>query len=273
MGGLTPSEVTYLGIDASGDTFSEKNYQQTEAALFSRFRIPNTGTSEAGLSSTSDSPEDDAFWQGSIALDDDELDQLASAVVAQVKLRGPFLSMGEFLNRQLGPTSPLTLTGALQAAIDNTSINEDSTNGVNGYEIDESQLSEYELSTPEAVAGDSAQGAPGYLTQADIINTLSNSVTVRSDTFRIRAYGESRNRAGKTLATAYCEAIVQRTPEYLDTTDDPWDYPEAEDGTSSAIARATDDIAEIEPLESESNQKFGRRFVVKSFRWLNPSEV
>ena len=235
LGGLTAQEVTYLGFPDPalpiGDAVGEESFESDGAALFSRFRVPNAGASKT----------DEAFWQGAISLDEAELDALAQQVVAEVKLRGPFLSLGEFLNRQLGASSQLTLKGALQAAIDNTSINDASSDGVNGYDIQAGQLAGYDLETPEAVEGPSAEGAPGFLMQADIISTMSNSMTVRSDTFRIRAYGESRSKSGQTLATAYCEAIVQRTPDYLDTSDAPWNYPQPEDGTTSPTAKLTEE--------------------------------
>lgn len=50
------------------------------------------------------------------------------------------------------------------------------------------------------------------------------------------------------LAEAWCEAIVQRVPEYLDTTD----------------AAETEAVA----LTREVNKSFGRRFQMVSFQWL-----
>lgn len=65
-------------------------------------------------------------------------------------------------------------------------------------------------------------------------------LTVRSDTFRIRAYGDALNpvveTAGKVEATAYCEAIVQRI----------------KDSTTAA---------------GEG------RFVITYFRWLGPDDI
>jgi hypothetical protein len=52
------------------------------------------------------------------------------------------------------------------------------------------------------------------------------------------------------VARAWCEATVQRFPEYLD----PADAPEA-------IAT------------SEANIRFGRRFEIIAFRWLSPGEI
>jgi len=55
------------------------------------------------------------------------------------------------------------------------------------------------------------------LTQEDLRSVLWPMLAVRSDTFRIRAYGDARSPADaedlttRPQATAYCEAIVQRT--------------------------------------------------------------
>jgi len=55
------------------------------------------------------------------------------------------------------------------------------------------------------------------LTQDELRNVLSPMLAVRSDTFRIRAYGDARNPAdadeanAPPQAIAYCEAVVQRT--------------------------------------------------------------
>ncbi|MBI3884567.1 MAG: hypothetical protein HY302_02385 [Opitutae bacterium] len=81
----------------------------------------------------------------------------------------------------------------------------------------------------------------GPPTGVSVMGVLSPMLTVRSDTFRIRAYGDATNPASDPAnptieSTAYCEAIVQRTP-------DP-----APDG-------------------------LGRKFVIVYFRWLGPDDV
>jgi hypothetical protein len=111
----------------------------------------------------------------------------------------------------------------------------------------------YKYANPAAGAGSSYQGAPGYLTQADLLNVLGNAATPRSDTFTIRGYGEARDASGKILARATCEAVVQRFPEWLDPADPVETAPAA--------------------LQSLSNKKFGRRFLVTALRWLNPREI
>ena len=73
-----------------------------------------------------------------------------------------------------------------------------------------------------------------------------------SDTFRIRAYGEVRDADDKIIASAMCEALVQRIPEYVDDSDEPWD-----EGSDL----------------STTNQKYGRRFEIRSFRWLDDDEI
>lgn len=91
----------------------------------------------------------------------------------------------------------------------------------------------------------SAVGMPGYLTQADLLRALAPVLSARSDTFRIRFFGEY---AG---SRAWGEAIVQRTAEHLD--------PE------------TDPDASLHPrLTSTASQTFGRRFEIVSFAWITP---
>ena len=77
-------------------------------------------------------------------------------------------------------------------------------------------------------------GSPGY---TQILAVLGPILTVRSDTFRIRAYGDAVNPAdpARIEATAWCEALVQRTPDAM--------------------------------------PGYGRRFVTVTFRWLGPDDI
>ncbi len=90
-----------------------------------------------------------------------------------------------------------------------------------------------------------AKHIPGMLSQADLLSMLGPTITVRGDTFVVRAYGESKNPFTQGVAKAYCEAVVQRVAEPVD----PMDEYEA-------------------PLS-----EFGRKFKVVSFKWLTPSEL
>jgi hypothetical protein len=94
---------------------------------------------------------------------------------------------------------------------------------------------------------------PGCLTQADLLNSLGPVLSTRSDTFVIRAYGDVHNPVTSTVeGRAWCEAVVQRTPDYVN--------PAA-------------DAAETFPATDNQNQTFGRRFTIVSFRWLSPDDI
>jgi Tfp pilus assembly protein PilX len=101
-------------------------------------------------------------------------------------------------------------------------------------------------------------GIPGWLTQADVLQAIGPVLSARSDTFRIRAYGEATTPDGsKVLAKAWCEAIVQRTPNYVDLTNTP---------------DQRDISATSGPL-TQLNRRFGRRYEIVNFRWLNAAEI
>jgi hypothetical protein len=102
--------------------------------------------------------------------------------------------------------------------------------------------------------GFTGEGSPGMVTQGDLMMMLAPIATVRGDTFKIRSYGEALSADGKSvLARAWCEAVVQRMPEFID----PGDAP------ATLVASLT----------SAANKNFGRRFEVVSFRWLNEQEL
>ena len=61
-------------------------------------------------------------WNSYRELTDAEIDELAGYVVQEVRDRGPFMSLADFINRRL-LSSDHGLKGALQAAIDKSSIN------------------------------------------------------------------------------------------------------------------------------------------------------
>ena len=202
-------------------------------------------------------------WCSIRDLTDDEITELATRIVAQVKKRGPFLSMGDFLNRRLGPNSDLTRVGALQAAIDTTSPDINSTAKAAGTPVPNLNVVFGALANNNRTDGTSGAGAawntalgiPGYLMQQDLVQAFSSAMSARSDTFVIRTYGEVLNPAGSTTAPtarAWCEAVVQRLPEYVNTDNAP----------ETALASI-----------SPTNQAFGRRFKIVQFRWLNESDL
>lgn len=184
---------------------------------------------------------DENYWIGFRSLDADEVHELAEAIVEEIKNRGPFLSMGDFVNRRL-ETGEFGERGTLQAALDRT-VNA----GIDSrFE---------EAAAHPAVPEGSTQGAgfPGQLLQGDILQALSPYMTVRSDTFTIRAYGESRTPGSDEVrARAWCEATVQRFPDPV--------------GDPSASGDALSEL--VEP-----SSEFGRSFRITSFRWLSPNEI
>ncbi len=198
-------------------------------------------------------------WDGLRVLNDTELNELAARIVEQVKLRGPFLSMADFLNRRLGPDGPLTRAGALQAAIDTTT-----TPDINATAKAAGVPAIVTGGTPAVIPGNlkdakgvtlnTAVGMPGYLMQQDLIQAFSPAMTVRSDTFTIRASGQAVDATGRVIAQVFAEAVVQRLPEFLDGSIDAAESP-------------------LAGLTSLQNKTFGRRFEITSFRWLSPNEI
>ena len=147
------------------------------------------------------------------------IDRLARECVRQVKERGPFLNVSDFVNRRLADDET-GVCGALQAAIDwdeflgrsPASYDEESINGrfKDGDDyITSDKTSDWGLEFPLAARGSRFTGIPGYLTQADVLKRIGNQITPRDDTFTIRAYGEARDGAGQVTARAWCEAVVQ----------------------------------------------------------------
>lgn len=193
--------------------------------------------------------DDDPFWSGWRNLSDAELDQLASEIVREVKERGPFRSMAEFVNRNPAAGNPQhQLKGALQAALDRTvNAGLPATVGKASAQPPGSQFS-------AAMNGENtAAGSASYVMQGDVLQSLAPILQVRSDSFRIRTCGEALDANGKVLARAWCEAFVQRVGEYVDSQDPAFDTP-----------------AE---LASSANKAFGRRYDIVSFRWLSASEI
>jgi hypothetical protein len=195
-------------------------------------------------------------WNGYRELTNDELESLAAKIVDEVRTRGPFLSLSEFVNRQVGAESDLTLCGALEAAIGKSRINDKyftTQVPITAGDLNNAML--YNYKTPAASCGNPAAGAPGWISQGDLLRILEPAATVRSDTFVIRVCGEAWDTNGKVAARAYAEAVVQRMPEYVD----PADPPSLNAYTDTSAAKA--------------NKLFGRRINLVSFRWLSSNEI
>ncbi len=234
-------------FDLGGGGISTANTQNTPLLAMT---MPNAGANDPTAPALSD-VEKETQWCGFRQLSDAQLDELAKKIVEQVKKRGPFLSMSDFVNRRIGPNSAETRRGALEAAIEEAKLNA----GAYPTQLPVSAADiggpDYGFATPEVVTGNPAAGAPGWISQGDLLKLLEPAATVRSDTFVIRACGES-TRDGK-VTRAYAEAVVQRMPEYVDPVEEPFDN--AYDSSNQA------------------NKTFGRRLEIVSFRWLSGAEI
>lgn len=198
-------------------------------------------------------PKTPEQWKGYRDLTDVQIDELAEAIVRQVKLRGPFLSLADFVNRRLEKYGAVSLSGPLQAALDDDKVSINQAFRTGSREVTIAQASAAGLTNPEAEAGAAAVGIPGYVKQGDILTSVGAYLTPRSDTYRVRAYGEALSTSGKVIARAWCEAIVQRVPDYMDIRD--------------PAERRYNELTQL------INKNFGRRMNVVSFRWLNPQEI
>mgnify|MGYP000744678365 CR=1 FL=1 len=177
LGSIHDSQSIFNRIDKANKTSAFANLTPTDIAKndarISRFRLPASESEKNGGDSR------DAYWLGAREYSDADLQLLAEKIVEQVRARGPFLSMSEFVNRRLGPVSEeKAQRGALQQAIDNSNLNANLAAGANaGFNIPEPAVANYKYINAKAGAGPSYQGAPGYLSQADLLNVLGNAAT------------------------------------------------------------------------------------------------
>lgn len=223
---------------------------------------------------------DQDSYAGYRRLTDAQIRELARHIVQQVRQRGPFLSLGHFVNRVIEPanaapataTGPLGLSGALQSAIDAAGLNNLAplrSAGVNHWiqrteGLDQNFFPDHNVDYPLLATANNADlrpphgsalaGIAGFLTQADLLQSLAPVLSARSDTFVIRAYGETLDLDGRPEARAWCEAVVQRLPEYLN--------PDAD-----AAGTPPDALSDAE------NRRLGRRLTIVSFRWLSPDDI
>ena len=241
LASLSGREITYL----AGNALTDQILDTSKSAL-SRFNTP------AGL--------DDDDYAGFRALSNGELESLAEKMVEQVKLRGPFMGLADFVNRRL-VDDDTGKSGAIQSAIDQSGIND-------SVEIGTTNGNRLEQSSPHTNTG-----MARYLSQGDILTSLAPIIATRSDTFIIRAYGDSKDIDGVIRSRAWCEATVQRIPEWIIPTDEPatvkhQDYPEG-NSIIEPVLRQWEPNLDL----PETCQTFGRRFKIISFRWLSADEI
>ena len=277
-------------------------------------------------------------WTSYRELNDAEIDDLAAKVVDEVRARGPFMSLSDFVNRRLvNSPDAFGLKGALQAAIDKSAINNTAITAAGGVF---SAPTSTTPSDPNAVYGNNTTtggwwkeisaypktpankrfpsiramsrtnvessvtaglGAPGIVTQMDVLNSVGPNLTARSDTFVVRAYGEAHDDSGNVIGKAWVEVVVQRTSEYVAMAVGQ-KFPEYTElnrrklayrvNTSSGTEYDKQVLVEtyerapapnppgataLEKAgllqEQRLNRIFGRRFRPSSLRWLSANEI
>jgi hypothetical protein len=252
------AEVPYLSANGRTQTDNAVSYS------YPRTSIAGDRSTDSGSSESNGGFPAAAEFAGHRVLTDAQIDALAEEIINEIKKRGPFLSLAEFVNRQLTTDKDLAIAGTIQKALDNLADLGNSPknpflklqeNSVHITTTPPGQTLDYKF--PEAAYGWSAFGVPGWVRQADILRPLAPIISARDDTFTIRAYGDSRDRADSTkiVARAWCEVVVRRQADYVDPSD------------PAEIAPFADN------MKSEANKRFGRRYQIVSFRWLDEGEV
>ena len=253
---LDADPATGTAADATA-TLSDPALSSSHVATFARFGQSAQETFKADATYAQSQPsaggtsiiDTPLFRRGVRVLSSTQVAALAGQIVTLMQQRqtqsGPFFSLADFIMADSGglfTDSNGNSVSLLESAIDAAGLNAASNFDTPGVEF-------------------SSQ----WLTQADLLTALAPVLFPRSDTFVIRAYGDAINPTTSTASTpviegrAWCEAIVQRVPDYYDFN----------------AAAGTGDPAETAPaaLTSTLNQTLGRRFKIISFRWLTRSDI
>ena len=208
-------------------------------------KIPRFGNPMGPEIQSVSNTNDPSSWNGFRTFTSSEINQLADEIVSQIKRRGPFQSISDFVNRRL-EANALGSSGALQSAMDSVVNNVSNMgNNTNLTKLWNSNSNSQNLLPKTGIGNNS------WLLQNDLLRIISPVISARSDTFTIRSYGESKDStSGEIKSHIICEAVVQRIPEYMDSSNRPYDI------NLSAI-----------------NKTMGRKFQIVSVRWLSSSEI
>ncbi|MDB9741285.1 hypothetical protein OAB00_00375 [Akkermansiaceae bacterium] len=189
------------------DQIPQFNGTQVKSVSISGDDTPFIRTSVAGGGTSAQINPGIAALAGPALLTNEQVDLLAEEIVEQIRKRGPFLSVSEFVNRRLTSDSSeeeLALSGTIEAAL--KTLSENASADLNPYSGFQSLFTgvNKEAQLPDLVSaglsdyafrsageGSSVYGYPGWVRQADIIENLAPVMTVRDDSFIIRAYGNS----------------------------------------------------------------------------------
>ncbi|MDB6092498.1 MAG: hypothetical protein JWM32_60 [Verrucomicrobia bacterium] len=243
---LVGDEFKYLSPSVSLGTAADAAILSTSADAGVFFRYPfsahETFKAEPGFAASSSTPpaspnvpslaNTHLFRRGMRALAPAQTAALAETIASLVATRqaaaGPYRSIEEFL----APDAGFGGASLLECALATATTDE-------GTHLNDLTLVP-EFSSQRLIPG-------------DLMATLAPMLFVRSDTFRLRAYGDRANPVtGAITGRAWAEAIVQRLPSYVDATQD--------------AATAPTDL-------NPQNRALGRRFKIISFRWLDPADI
>ena len=196
------------------------------------------------LAYPTDYPNSSNPWNGIFReLSDQELSRLCNEIVKQIKLRGPFKSLSEFVNRGLSINSAISTRGPLAQAIEDAGINSNASLGfedrIASTDIENAYLN-------GAATGSRNAGATAWINQADLLTRLGSSIQPRGDTFTIRTGSQFNDRI------IYLEAVVQRTYDPI--------TPLSVDKNNLAYY-------------SYGNNKWGRSFKIISVRQVLEDEI
>lgn len=302
-----PDESAAALVMAGGFNINSTSEQAWRAVLGGGNQVSYTPDNTDSTSNTDLNPsfprltspygdeDPDDPWKGYRTLDETQIAQLARNIVTEIRNRGPFISVADFVNRRIYDNPDTddgssatgesweheNFKGVIQAAIDRTeatgAANFASNNANDTFWVQDelasntsgdgrhNQTTQYTMGyfdqtqleggdAPSKPTGNRSAFAPKYITQADILAKIGSNLSARSDTFTIRTYGEALNSTTQEVeAQSWCEAVVQRLPEYFDP----------------ASNAASDAPSDLSPL----NKAFGRQFKIVSLKWLSSNDI
>lgn len=244
MAVLAGNADTAFGIQADNGAISSER-SPADGTRFGRFQLARPGT------------DSNRWMAAGINLDSSQLRRLAEKIVDQVRLRGPFFGLADFVNRRL-TNDDTGRIGALQAAIDAAAINPGSA-AANHATLAQKH-------TPIAA------GTPTQLSQADLLTSLAPALTSRGDTFTVRALARNQDASGRVSGQRVLEVAMQRLPERL-SGDAVLDFTTPVTAvTHRSGLRPIPQVQENAGI-NPTDRRFGRRFRIVSMRWISPEQL
>ncbi|HEY9247829.1 MAG TPA: hypothetical protein VIO38_01805, partial [Rariglobus sp.] len=239
-----------------------------------------------------------ANWTGHRYLTDAEIDTVARNLVEEVKVRGPFMSLADFVNRRLisaaedestAVTNDTTahrlkvgVLGALQKALLNI---KDVTQGVNAA-INQPNMASASFSYTGGAAtvfrNGSAPGSTGSYRQLGAFPSQLehlNGGLLAHLSFGTPGYvtqADVLQKIGPVLS-ARSDTFVIRT--YGDASNPATGSVDGRAWCEAVVQRLPELVDPSQPAETAmsalnpANRDFGRRYRVVSFRWLSPADL